>query len=366
MGGSPLLQYKENEMKLIDRYVTEVGKHLPLVKGRKDIEKELRSTLEDMLEDRAGKAGRAADEEMEIELLKDYGAPQTVAQTYNPHPYLIGPRLFPFFVFVLKLVISIVTVVLLVLTGIKIASIAPTMAGPEFARAIGEGLTGIVSAAIAAFGHIVLVFAILERYVPASEFKMDEEKEWDPASLKKEPESDEVKLWEPILAIVLTFIAISIFNFNPQWLNIHYSENAMWFIGIGEFTAGYKGSIPLLSEAFFRWLPWINIGWVAEIVMNGMLIRSGRWTPPVRLFSIGIKIFQSVILYFLLTGPSILGVTPDALLSTGIFEADTAQRIGELAQNGIRMVLGLAIFGTLIEIVKGIYKLITQRSSASE
>jgi hypothetical protein len=352
-------------MKLIDRYVIEVGKNLPLVKGRKDIENELRSTLEDMLEDRANKAGHPADEAMEIELLKEYGAPQTVAQTYNPHPYLIGPRLFPFFVMVLKIVISVITIILLVLTGIKIAAVAPTMAGPEFAQAIWDGLTGIVSAAITVFGNIVVVFAILERYVPASEFKMDEEKEWDPASLKKEPESDEVKLWEPVLAIVFIFIAISIFNFNPQWLNLHYSENTMWFIGIGEFTAGYKGSIPLLSEAFFRWLPWINLGWVAEIVMNGMLIRSGRWTTSTRIFSLAIKIFQSVILYFLLTGLSILGVTPEVLLSTGVFEADTAQTIGELAQNGIRIVLGLAIFGTLIEIVKGIYKLITQRSSAS-
>jgi hypothetical protein len=340
-------------MKLIDRYVAEVGKNLSLVKGRKDIEKELRSTLEDMLEDRANKAGRPADEAMEAELLKEYGAPPTVAQTYNPHPYLIGPRLFPFFVFVLKLVISIVTVVLLVLTGIKIATIAPALAGPEFAKAIGEGLAGIVSAAIAAFGHIVLVFAILERYVPAAEFKMDEEKEWDPASLKKEPESDEVKLWEPILAIVFTFIAISIFNFNPQWLVIPI------------ITDDKAAFIPALTEAFFRWLPWINIGWVAEIVMNGMLIRTGRWTPSTRIFSIGIKVFQSVILYFLLTGPSILAVDGTTLQAVGVFEADAAQKLGDLAQNGIRIVLGLAIFGAAVEVIKSAHKLLRQRSSAN-
>ena len=45
-------------MKLIDRYVAEVGRRLPLVRGREDIEKELRSTLEDMLEDRAQKTAR--------------------------------------------------------------------------------------------------------------------------------------------------------------------------------------------------------------------------------------------------------------------------------------------------------------------
>ena len=48
-------------MNLIDRYVTEVGKHLPR-KNRLDIETELRSTLEDMLEDRSQQTGRPADE----------------------------------------------------------------------------------------------------------------------------------------------------------------------------------------------------------------------------------------------------------------------------------------------------------------
>jgi len=338
-------------MNLIDRYVSEVGKHLPLVKGRKDIEKELRSTLEDMLEDRAQKAGHAADEAMEIDLLKEYGSPQEVAATYNPQPYLIGPRMFPFFLMVLKIVTTVITIVLLVLTGIKIGTMSP-MAGVEFAKAIGEGLLGIVSAVIAAFGNIVLVFAILERFVPAAEFKMDEEKEWDPAALKKEPEPDEIKIWEPILAIVFTFIALSIFNYNPQLIGMYTISGDKW------------SSIPVLTEAFFRWLPWINIGWIAEIILNGMLLRTGRWNMPTRIFSITIKIFQIVIGYFLLTGPSILTVTPKSLLESGIFDADAAQTLGTMAQTGVRALIGLVIFVTGIDVIKAVYKLITQGSSA--
>ena len=53
-------------MNLIDRYVTEVGKNLQLLKGREDIEKELKSTLEDMLEDRVKQTGRLRDEAIEI------------------------------------------------------------------------------------------------------------------------------------------------------------------------------------------------------------------------------------------------------------------------------------------------------------
>jgi hypothetical protein len=68
-------------MNLIDRYVTEVGKHLPR-KNRLDIEAELRSTLEDMLEDRSQQAGRPADEALATELLQEYGAPRKVAASY--------------------------------------------------------------------------------------------------------------------------------------------------------------------------------------------------------------------------------------------------------------------------------------------
>lgn len=339
-------------MKLIDRYVAEVGRRLPLVKGRKDIENELRSTLEDMLEDRAQKAGRPRDQAMEIELLKEYGAPDKVAATYNPHPYLIGPRMFPFFTMVLKIVLTVLTIVLLVTTGIKIATLS-TMAGPEFAKAIAEGLAGIVSAAIAAFGNVVLVFAILERFVPASEFKMGEQKEWDPASLMKEPQPDDVKPWEPILAIVFTFIVISLFNFNRHLIGLYIFTDEQW------------ATIPLFTDAFFRWLPLMNISWVAEIILNGLLLRSGRWSISTRLVSIGIKVFQLVILYLLFTGPSILAITPETLQASGIFDADAAQTLGTMAQTGIRIALGLGIFGTVIEIIKSTYKLFTQRSTAT-
>ena len=238
-------------MKLIDSYVLEVGKRLPLVKGRRDIEKELRSTLEDMLEDRAQKAGRPADEALEIELLKEYGAPQKVAETYNPVPYLIGPRMFPMFIMILKIVLAAVTLGMTIATGIQIITQSP-MTTVEMFRLIGEGFMNIISGAIGAFGNIALIFALIERFAPVFDLKLDEEKEWDPASLLKEPEPQDVKIWEPILAIVFTFIVISIFNFNRQWLSLNYNDQGIWFVGFGDIFGDKTGSIPLFSEAFFR------------------------------------------------------------------------------------------------------------------
>ena len=338
-------------MKLIDRYVTEVGKHLPR-KLRTDIEAELRSTLEDMLEDRSKRARRPVDEEMEKELLKEYGAPDKVATSYNPMPYLIGPRMFPFFTMVLKIVFIVLTAVLLVMLGIQIATQPPLAAG-ELASTIGKGLLGILSAGIQAFGNVVLIFAILERFVPAAEFNINEEKEWDPAMLMKEPESDDVKPWEPIAGIVFTAAALIIFNFYPQIIGFTYLSDGKWTV------------LPALSEAFFRWMPWINLAWGLEIGLQVMLIREGRWETSTRWFSIAIKIVQIVIGYFLLSGPSITAVSPETLMAAGIFDAETSQTLGEMAKQGARSIIALVMFLEGIEAAKTIYKLITQRKPAT-
>src|SRR5690349_685079 len=131
-------------MNLINRYVSEVGRHLPLVNGREDIEKELRSTLEDMLEERAEKEGRAPDESMEIELLKEYGSPQKVAETYNPHPYLIGPRIFPFFIMILKVSIFGVIIGMSVVTIIELITQISAI-GTDFIQIILQGVGRIIS-----------------------------------------------------------------------------------------------------------------------------------------------------------------------------------------------------------------------------
>src|SRR5690606_23713271 len=181
-------------MKLINHYVKEVGKNLPLLKGREYIEKELRSTLEDMLEERAQKAGRPADEAMEVELLRAYGAPFDVAMTYNPQPYLIGPRLFPTFLKVIKIVLTSIVTVLLIVTGIKAGFSGEPFMSMEFLKILGDGLGNILFAVILGVGNVVVIFAILERAFPhATVEELEDGKMWEPESLAKEPEPDAVK-----------------------------------------------------------------------------------------------------------------------------------------------------------------------------
>ena len=69
-------------MDIINRYISEIGKLLPR-KNRADIEAEIKSTLEDMLEERSHGKQDQNEQEIIIDLLKEYGSPETVAASYR-------------------------------------------------------------------------------------------------------------------------------------------------------------------------------------------------------------------------------------------------------------------------------------------
>src|SRR5512139_2056626 len=146
-------------MNLIDRYIAEVGKHLPR-RNRADIEAEIRSTLEDMLEERKQAQG-ALDDAAVIALLKEYGAPRKVAESYVGPRYLIGPRMYPLFEMVIRIVAAVLFGVMLLTLVIGLIGSNPS--GPEFLKTVGNSALSLLNGLIVALGNIVLVFAILER-----------------------------------------------------------------------------------------------------------------------------------------------------------------------------------------------------------
>jgi hypothetical protein len=337
-------------MNLINRYVSEVGKHLPLLTGREDIEKELRSTLEDMLEERAEKAGRAADEAMEIELLKEYGSPEKVAATYNSHPYLIGPQMFPFFIRIFKIVVFGIVIGLSVVTIIEILTQMP-MAGNDLVQMIIKGIGNIIYTTIVAFGNVVLAFAILERVDPNFQSKLpdlerqlpdlnlsnldlnlDSKKEWDPTSLLKGPEPDSVNRGELIAEVVFTFIGLMIIN------------------GIFNF--------PIFSEEFLKFVPWINLVSLAGIVLNIYLLRAGSWSPSTRISSILIDLAGIAITVGLLRTPNVFSfatVFIQNVPETSSVDLIFLKRIVDISITG-SLIVAIIIQG--VEIAKSIFGLL--------
>lgn len=106
-------------MNLIDIYITEVGKYLPQ-KSRHDIQEEIRSALQDMVDDRSQQTGRPVDEDLTVEVLREFGSPEKVAASYLPERYLVGPRLFPAFLKTAQIVLPIIGILALIGLGFSL------------------------------------------------------------------------------------------------------------------------------------------------------------------------------------------------------------------------------------------------------
>jgi hypothetical protein len=330
-------------MNLLDRYISEIGEHLPH-KSRSDIETEIRSTLEDMLEDCSAASGSPVDDEMIIDLLKDYGSPEKIAATYQPDKYLIGPKLYPSFIFVIKIVGAVLTGVALLGFSVRFGMREMSLYafGNQLAQSVLEYIVGLITA----FGNIVLVFAILELVVPTSKYNVDLRSEkWDPTQLTKKAGPDEVNSRGAIGAIVFTMLALLVINIYPQMLGI-------WFIMDGQWV-----STPLFSQAFFHMLPWINIACILGIGLQVVVLRQRKWTRITRWFEIGLKILGIAILILLLKGPSILDISAETLINLSIAASSAATLVKILNVMAIIALIN-AILVAVFEIGRGVYRLL--------
>jgi hypothetical protein len=331
---------KENEMNLIDRYIAEVGKHLPR-RNRADIEAEIRSTLEDMLEERKQAQG-PVDDAAVIELLKEYGAPRKVAESYAGPRYLIGPRMYPFFEMVLKIVFAVLIV--LDIVGLVLGLVQSGSTGPEFLKTLGNSALGLLTGLMTAFGNIVLVFAILERFLPTTEFEKEME-DWDPKELASEPDPDRAGPGEQIFAIIFMVLFLVVLNLYPGLLGFGFFDGGKWvFIS------------PLLTEAFFRYLPWINILILLELGLNVYLLRRGVWNVAARAANILLELSNIALAIIMLQGPALVSLKPEQLTGTPL--ADAADFFVKGAGFLPVLVLGIVIIVSTIEVVQGILRLL--------
>ena len=83
---------------LVERYVYKVGSYLP-ESEREEVQNELRSLIQDQLDDRFKGAPTQDDV---VELLKEFGDPRQMAASYGREQYLIGPDLYPTMMYVLQ------------------------------------------------------------------------------------------------------------------------------------------------------------------------------------------------------------------------------------------------------------------------
>jgi hypothetical protein len=329
---------------LIDRYLAAVSDNLP-VKLRTDTVTEIRSLIQDALDDRSKAEGRPPDDEMMAAVLKQFGPPQKIVAPYLPERYLIGPRLFPTFILVLRIVLPIVAVLVLVAYWLGAFPVS-TMTLSEFFTGLVKSLGGAFSAVVQAFADIVIIFAILQWVYP--EFRgIVMEKEWDPHSLKAVSQPDKIKRGELITEIVFTLLALIIFTFYLDRVGIYNNFNGQW-----TFT-------PVLTSAFTPYIVWFDLLWVLTIIQDVILLRNGAWQTGSRIFSIVLSGFTIALAASLMSNIQYLYTLQGALGLLGL-----EGMLHSLLNQVLIFVFAIVIIVNAVKIVQMIWRLIRGRLPA--
>jgi hypothetical protein len=254
-------------MELLDRYLQAVRKHLPWQR-QDDILAELRANLESQLEDKEAELGRPLTKDEAEAWLKQIGSPIQMAARYQPQQYLIGPSLFPIYLYVLKFASLLALLVYSVVSAILI------FVGSD------PNLTSVVGAILRVPGvllntafWITFVFAIIEfaitRYgtswLPADKFPpaAGYGPNWTPSDLPpvdkgakggKKPRSYAQAVAEVIFGFLLiiwlllipkypflllgpgiVFAHLAPFQLDPIWWQFYW-----WIVGLNIFQFGTK------------------------------------------------------------------------------------------------------------------------------
>ena len=145
-------------MDLVERYLKAVAAQLPK-DNRDDIVAELRDEIMGRLEALEARLGRAPNDD-EIEgLLREVGHPLSVAARYRSGPQaLIGPELYPWWMFGVKVGLTVMAAVTLIGLAVRV------LVGDVYVgQAIGQGISSLISGAITVIGLLTAVGFVLER-----------------------------------------------------------------------------------------------------------------------------------------------------------------------------------------------------------
>ncbi len=130
-------------MDMIEDYLRAVSRLLPAAK-RDDIIAELRDEILTRIEAKEEALGRALTPDETEQLLRDIGHPIVVAARYRDEPqYVVGPALYPFWAFAVRLVITLQVAISVLVFFSRVVSGGDV--GQAFGHAIGSGLTGVVT-----------------------------------------------------------------------------------------------------------------------------------------------------------------------------------------------------------------------------
>jgi len=246
-------------MDLVERYIEAVKFWLPK-KLRDDIAAELREDIRSEIDEAEHEKGRPLTVDEVAAILKARGKPMTVASRYLPQHALIGPELYPIYIFVLKIVAGV-----FLLLPIAIWLITTATSGHLAFHNFPEPFTGMLTA----FAIVTLIFAIIER--KGVQMPLDEN--WNPKTLPPVSNPNRIKRGESVGEIIGSLIVIGFYAAG------YLSQTTYHLFSIQISSAGnqFVGTSVMLSPEWIPYWQFIVVVVIAELGLSAVNLFKPYW-----------------------------------------------------------------------------------------
>lgn len=275
-------------MDLIDRYVYAVIKSLP-EKQREDIEKELRSLIDEML-DQYQESGSC--EENVQKVLLELGDPDALADNYRGSKrYLIGPKYFEQYVLILKIVLG------AVFGGVSIAFLFQSFLPKEttIPGVVIDYVTSVFYGLLQAFAWTTLAFVLAERNNMNTSKDTSIKKVWNPSHLQAVPNKKAlIPVSEPIVSMIFGAIFMVLLYTAPGLFSVYISSNSGMTI------------IPILNlDVIQEFKAVIIFIFILGILKDALKLFFRRWTMKLAAASIVLTAISTVLAVVMLMNNNI-------------------------------------------------------------
>ncbi|MBN8815724.1 MAG: hypothetical protein J0J06_09780 [Sphingomonas sp.] len=270
-------------MDLIDRYLAAIRWNLPREANADDVIAELRDVIASQIEDREDALGRPLGEKEVSAILRDFGHPLAVAARYGAQQSLIGPDLFPFYWFVLKVVLAIVLAV-----GVLSNLADVVFGGKSLAHALAGATGGLWWSLLGNAALVTLGFAVLERtgWLNAYLQKWKPEELPNLADLKVKPQSAWNSAFEVAAGIVIILWWVGMIHVPLAWTD----EKGLTLTPAPVWATLWTPMLALMiAHLIYNVVRWVRPRWKATRALLGVgttagalallvvIYRAGRW-----------------------------------------------------------------------------------------
>ncbi len=331
-------------MELLERYLQAVKKHLPL-RRQDDIIAELRANMESQIEDRESELGRPLTQGESDDFLRRMGHPMVVASRYQAQQYLIGPTLFPMYLYVLRIALLWAFIICMIVAAV----VTPlTTSG---AQAVIDAVFRTPGVLIQVAAWITLVFAAFDyartRYPNVCPPIDGVTRSWNPSSLPP-LDTDADRSGKPrSFTTAVAEIVLSVLFLGWLLLIPHYP-----FLIMGPGSAYLQSGPFELAPVWWTFFGWLIALSMLQILWKCVDLARGTWDRRSHIQQIVFKVIGIVPIVVLLVAPGHIYVSlKNPTVNQTHFGHNIAQ-VNEAIYLGMSVVCAIVVLQLVFELGK--------------